>query len=368
MIPTRPTRKLKGLPVEIPIKNLFYLLYCAWDVLDYADEVEVGSIAAPDLENLMASVLAAGIDRILRRSLERDYQERRADSLYIQGRIDFQETTKRMLPRRMAAHVVSDNLSADTLANRILKAGVKTLLAFPTLSSDNRGELAGLYQGLREVRDLRVCVGDFFRVRLHGNNREYRVLLSVCEMIHRYVLPTEETVGTRFTDFRRDDAKMRKLFQLFVTNFYRRRQNVYRVSVEAFPWSRSSEHHDSSVSLPRLETDIILASSQMKIVIETKFVGRIFDERYGKRTLRPSNVNQVFAYMQNTETRDQHKRSVRGILLYAGIDGPFLLDWTLFGKPLRAVAVDLTEEWSDIEVQLLNVVTDQRALSQLNAC
>jgi 5-methylcytosine-specific restriction enzyme subunit McrC len=66
--------------VTIPIKNLFYLLCYAWDVLEEGEAAEVGTVEAPDLENLMAFVLIGRLERLLRRGLERDYQEHREDS------------------------------------------------------------------------------------------------------------------------------------------------------------------------------------------------------------------------------------------------------------------------------------------------
>ena len=171
--------------MKIPIKNLFYLLCYAWDVLEEGDVAEVGTVEAPDLENLMASVLTTRLERLMRRGLERDYQEHREDSACLRGRIDFQETTTRMLLRRGAAHVVFDELSADTLANRILKATISTLLCFETLSRENREQLAGLFRGLRDVSNAKISAGSFYRVRLHRNNQDYRLLLSICEMVHR---------------------------------------------------------------------------------------------------------------------------------------------------------------------------------------
>jgi Mechanosensitive ion channel/McrBC 5-methylcytosine restriction system component len=109
-----------GSSVKIPIKNLFYLLCYAWDVLEPSEITEVGTAETPDLENLMASVLTGRLEHLLRRGLERDYQEMREDSSCIRGRIDFQETTKGMLRRRG------------------VKATIGILLKFETLSAPNR--------------------------------------------------------------------------------------------------------------------------------------------------------------------------------------------------------------------------------------
>ena len=338
--------------MKIPIKNLFYLLCYAWDVLDEADEVEVGTVEAPDLENLISSVLATHLHRLLRRGLERDYQERREDSKYLRGRIDFQETVKRMLSRRGEAHTISDDLSPDTLANRLIKASIASLLSFETLANNNREELAAMHHGLRDISPMRISPADFYRVRLHRNNREYRLLLSLCEMVHRYALPTEAGRGMRFVDFAR--AGMWKVFQQFVTNFYRRRQSIYTVNAHQFSWHDSFPMHSEKVALPWLATDIVLSNSEQRLVIDTKYVGEPFQQWHAKSILKPTHVNQVFAYMQNIAAKDKLNRPVDGMLLYAAVSGAFSLEWHFFGRGLKAVSLDLSKDWRDIESQLLS--------------
>jgi 5-methylcytosine-specific restriction enzyme subunit McrC len=172
-------------------------------------------------------------------------------------------------------------------------------------------------------------------------------------MVHRYALPDEVGLGMHFLDFTRDDDRMWKVFQFFVTNFYRRRQSTYAVRSEAFPWFSSDRHHSAPVFLPRLETDIVLADKKSKVVIDTKYSIKPLVTRRDKTTLRSTHVNQMFAYMKNVEARDHKERTVRGVLLYAAVAGSFCWDWTLFGYPLRVAAVDLGREWQEIEDQLL---------------
>jgi 5-methylcytosine-specific restriction enzyme subunit McrC len=340
--------------VKIPIKNLFYLLCYAWDVLDPGEVAEVGSLEAPDLENLMASVIARPAERLIRRGLERDYQENREDSTCIRGRVDFQETTKRLLRRRAAAHVVFDELSPDTLANQILKASINVLLRFEILDSKNRDELAGLYRSLREVSDARISGSSFYRVRLHRNNQDYRLLLSICEMVHRYALPQEHGRGMRFLHF--DESMMWKLFQQFVTNLYRTKQTVYRVNPDAFPWFVSRSPDTEEFTLPELQTDIVLTNTSSRIVVDTKFFAEPFDKRYGKVTVRPGHLNQMFAYVQNLAARDHRRREVHGVILYAAVSGAFQQDWTMFGHNLRVAGVDLSKDWMEIEKSVLSVI------------
>jgi 5-methylcytosine-specific restriction enzyme subunit McrC len=288
--------------------------------------------------------------------LERGYVETREDSKVIRGRIDFQQTVKRFLDRRREAHVVTEDLSPDVLTNQILRASLAVLLRFPALSTESRDRIAGLHHALRGVSEIRISGSSFYRVRLHTNNREYRVLMSICEMLNRYALADETGAGMHFLDFVRDRVKMRKLFQMFITNFYRRRQQAYSINAPAFPWHGSTAHHPGEVALPGLHTDIVMTNTVKKIVVEIKYIPEPFHKHHGKTMLRPAHVNQIFAYMQNVEAWDHSRRPVEGILLYPAVAEPFHLRWTLFGHHFAAAAVDLSRNWMEIESQLLELV------------
>ena len=70
----------------------------------------------------------------------------------------------------------------------------------------------------------------------------------------------------RFIDF--DEEQMWKVFQQFITNFYRKKQNFYRVNPDAFPWLITQSPGAEKFSLPGLQTDIVLTSPASRIVID----------------------------------------------------------------------------------------------------
>ena len=198
------------------------------------------------------------------------------------------------------------------------------------------------------MSDTRVSSDSFCRIRLHRNNQDYRLLLSICEMVHRYALPQEHGCGMRFIDF--DEKQMWKVFQQFVTNFYRRKQDVYGVNPDAFPWLVTESPEIERFSLPGLNTDIVLTSPSCRIVIDSKFYEAPFDTRYDKPALKSAHLNQMFAYMQNLLRRDERGRQVDGVILYAAVSdgavaGAFCQDWKLFGHNLRVASLDLSNNW-----------------------
>ena len=149
---------------------------------------------------------------------------------------------------------------------------------------------------------------------------------------------------------------MWKVFQQFVTNFYRKKQTLYRVNPDAFAWLVSRSPQVEHFSLPGLATDIVLTSDASRVVIDTKFYPQPFERRYEKLTVRSGHLNQMFAYMQNLSARDDRQRQVDGVILYAAVSGGFQQDWTLFGHNLRVVGVDLSMDWMQIEKSLLSII------------
>jgi len=66
-----------------------------------------------------------------------------------------------------------------------------------------------------------VTSRSFYRIGVTGNNRFYRFLLNVCELVHGSWLASEEEGRYRFRDFLRDDKRMAYVFQYFIFNFLR---------------------------------------------------------------------------------------------------------------------------------------------------
>lgn len=224
-----------------------------------------------------------------------------------------------------------------------------------------------LYRALRDVSDVRPTPDLFRQVRLHRNNRSYQLLMDVCEMIFDNLLPDESRQGSRFRDFIRDERRMRLLFQKFVTSFYQRRQNDFKVVAEAFPWHNAVQEHAEPIALPWLRTDIVLTSKQRKVVIDTKFTSRPFESYFGGQTLRASHLFQLFGYMQNIDWRDDGQREICGILLYPAVAASFSLSWRIHGMTMRAVSLNLDRDWPQIENDLLMLISDDYGTLHLAA-
>ncbi|MBR1236649.1 5-methylcytosine restriction system specificity protein McrC [Bradyrhizobium sp. AUGA SZCCT0182] len=112
---------------SIPIANIYYLLCYAWNRLEQGKIIDVSQTPTTELADLFALVLCDGIRHLARRGLEQGYEAREEELSGIRGRLDIANSLRRSLFMQGRAHCRYDELSADTGANRILKATLVSL-------------------------------------------------------------------------------------------------------------------------------------------------------------------------------------------------------------------------------------------------
>src|SRR4051794_34185002 len=119
MIPTE-TASIQLTKTGIPVRNLWHMLLYVWNVVHlkshWKSEVEV----APTLDALLATVLANVIQQRLRIGLGRDYRSYASDVAGVRGRVDFNESLKRMSFQHGRAYCHFQLLSADVPKNQIV--------------------------------------------------------------------------------------------------------------------------------------------------------------------------------------------------------------------------------------------------------
>ena len=176
---------------RIPIQNLYYLLCYAWNRLPQGKLVDVSGVPATELANLFAHVLCQGIDHMKRRGLEQGYELREDELPGVRGRLDILRTARRHLAAHGRAACRLDELTPNTLPNRILKTTLRRLSNTGGLRDDLRKRVGVLHRDLRGITETTLNARAFRAVQ-HANNRFYRFLLNVCEFIHGACLPDPE--------------------------------------------------------------------------------------------------------------------------------------------------------------------------------
>ncbi|WP_461330299.1 5-methylcytosine restriction system specificity protein McrC [Bradyrhizobium liaoningense] len=150
-------------------------------------------------------------------------------------------SVRRFLFMQGRSFCIFDEISADTSANRILKATLKILLSAQDMDSGLRKRVHSTYRSLQGIQDIKLSRNAFRSVRVTSNSLFYRFLLDVCNLVFESLLVDEASGSARFKDFTRDDDKMARLFQSFLFNFIARECPQWAVRSENIRWLATSE-------------------------------------------------------------------------------------------------------------------------------
>lgn len=339
----------------IPIENLYYLLSYAWDHFREGDEIDVSSRDCPDLANLLTKVLAGGIHRLARTGFERLYLPQQEVTSRLRGRILVAESYRRLTHRRAQMECEFDELDGDTPANRILRATADRLLRLHELTAENRHAIRTARELLPRTTPVVVTDASFHRIQLHRNTRRYGLLLSVCRLIHRCLLPDEKEGTRRFRDILRDETVMHRLFEDFVRNFARRHCTGADVRAMPIDWHGDWDEEAGQV-LPRMFTDVTIEWPDRKLILDCKFYKDALVTRNDRHRLHSSHLYQLNAYLQN-KARHAGWENVEGILLYPAVDHRTSVAMTLLGHRMRVISIDLDRGWPEIHDDLLLILS-----------
>ena len=366
---------------DIPILNLYYLLCYAWDFAEERDTRvlgDAGKLSA--VQDLLGMVLATRANRLRRRGIDRGYVERREDLPGIRGKLAVSETGKRALRARGRAACDFEELSVDILPNRILRSSLDSLRRLGKRRRGKRGELMGLDGGVRQevvsayhrlggVSVVPLRRRTFGLVQLDRNRRLYRFLLSVCRLVYdSQLVDGSKWDRTIFVDLRTDERKMWRLFEEFVTGFYRREQREFSVNSKGrgISWCRPEGATDEDRALiPRMEADIILESKDRRIIMDTKFYREALAGRYGSAKLKSGNLYQLLTYLRNREATKPNGPRHEGILLYPQVDEPVAAEIRLECFRIQARTINLRQCWRKIHKDLLEILRQPSALPNL---
>ncbi len=339
---------------DIPIANLYYLLAYAWDHFVEGDEVDVAAGHCPDIHNLLAWVLSNGIRRLASRGMDKSYLSVSEETPRLRGRILVAESYRRFTNRSGRMFCEFDELSADTLANQILRTTCDRILNCDLITTPIRTEVRTAQKLLADITPVAITGRTFERIQLHRNNRHYRFLLHVCRMLFDTLLPEETTGQNRFHDIFRDETRMPQLFEKFVLNFARRHCIGAKVYSERIGWHGEWSEEVADV-LPTMLTDVSIEYQDRRTILDCKFYRDALMTRHNRHRLHAVHLYQLNAYLQN-KSRIPGWERVEGVLLYPAVEHSLDLSLNLLGHSVRIVSIDLDQQWHVIEQQLRRIL------------
>ena len=342
---------------HIPIANVYYLLCYAWNFIGERELVRVGELdELRAVHDLYGKVLTAGFFHLARQGLDRGYMDFQDDIGGVRGRINLSDTTKRALRARGRISCEFQELTYDVLHNRILRSTLHSLLRLGNLDKGIASDVRTAFRRMEGITEVTLSRRIFNQIQLDRNRRYYRLLLSVCRLIHEHLLVDEQTGQSALRDF--DSSRMYRLYENFVINFYKKEQGEYRVNSP----SRVIQWHDTGTAekyhsrIPEMQADVLLDAPDRRIIVDTKFYQETFGGRIGDK-LHSTNLYQMLAYLRNREATEKIGVRHEGLLLYPTTGEHVSIDVHLEGHLIRARTIDLSEDWRKIHESMIRFIS-----------
>ncbi len=351
----------------IPIKNIFYMLCYAWNVLAIVDDVKVGSEDFDDAYNLLARVFSYGIGRLIRSGFHRSYIEKEEELESLRGKIQVGKSINKLSSQQKRLVCSFDEYSTDDIFNQILKYTIISLIRNPDVSNITKKTLKQQSVFFGGISSVPPTKANRHKLVFNRNNITYKLLINIAIMLYENTIVNEEDGNNSFKDFYRQE-QMHKVFELFILNFYSLHldKRYYKVHAPKINWNLDQNAENIWGGLFDIDTDP--GDRRTDIVIENRAtrLQLIFDAKYYHKTF-------VDAYMnpEDERIRTSHLNQIRGYLLDSNFEGkkygallyPMVNDLLKTGKvfPITDTniivkTINLNDEWENIESDLLDFV------------
>lgn len=332
-------------PNTVLIKNIYYLMSYAFNMLDVREYCMLETEDFSEMEDLLSAILLMGIESQRRRGFERDYQSIDDQGWRIKGRIDIRHTMQLQLSGRSEASYVYDEYTENTLFNQILKTCALILSGNDKVNVSRRQRLHGALAYLQHVSPIsnpeRIS---WSRIRFHRNNRSYQLLMSICYLILQQQL-MGESKGERHLAMFDDVQAFSSLFERFLLNYYKH----HFLQLHPKGQKPISPVVDAPSFLPTMFEDVVLTHKNKTLILDAKCYGKILSMRFNQKRLSAEHVRQIYYYASHTGTPD----NTTALLIYAGTEKDHITEtWHDQNYRLGCVTLDLNQAFDKIRSQL----------------
>lgn len=342
---------------SIAIRNVYVMLAYAFRAMHSRDRDRIVGERFEHIHDLLAEILARGVGAQVKRGLHRDYLESKEELATVRGRIDIPGTIAARSLTRGRLVCEFDEYEPDTPHNRALKAVIVLLIRHGEVAPPQKDRLRRLLPHLEGVTLVAPTSIRWNTLGYHRANADYRLLLGVCELIVKGLLPHQGDGSMKLASWVSDEA-MSTLYERFLREYFRAHHPELLPAASAVAWDYEETNAIGAGQLPAMRTDVTLRRGGRRLIIDAKYYGRSMQTSvWGKATVHSANLYQVLAYVKNADVaRDG---SVSGLLLYARTDSSEQpdLDIVIQGNRIGARTLDLNEPWDHLRAQLDEAAT-----------
>lgn len=334
------------------IKNIYYMLSYAFQILKQKNYESVASEEFDQIQDLFVAILAKGVAKQLKQGLYREYVTQHENLSVMRGKLDMPGTIRNRIQRKQKLACEFDELSENNLFNQILKTTMYYLVKDKGVSTMHKAALNKELIFFDRVELLEPSAIAWNRLYYQRNNKNYEMLLNICYFVMDGMLQTTEKGEYKMAAF--SDEHMARLYEKFILEYYRQ-HHAYLSEAKAaqVKWDLVGENDESMIRfLPVMQTDIFLRLNEKVLILDAKYYGKTLQKQYDKYTLHSNNIYQIFTYVKNQDKLNTG--NVAGMLVYAKTDEEITSDceFNMGGNMIGAKTLDLNRDFKLIAAQL----------------
>lgn len=334
------------------IKNIYYMLAYAFQVLRQKNYDDVAAEDFDNIQDLFAAILAKGVSQQIKQGLHREYITKNGDLSVMRGKLDIYGTIKNQIQRKKILSCEYDELSVNNIFNQILKTTITILLRDSGVKKLHKADLKKVILFFNDVDVIAPPSIRWNSLMYQRNNKNYEMLMNVCYFVLDGMLQTTDKGKYKIASF--SDAHMHKLYEKFVLEYFKRHHSyLSEVRAAQVKWNLAEGAEENIIRfLPIMQTDVFLRYKEQVLIIDTKYYSHTMQMQYNKATLYSGNMYQIFTYVKNQDA--MNTGNVSGMLLYAKTEESITPDcsFVIGGNKISVKTLDLNKEFNLIAAQL----------------
>ncbi len=334
----------------IKIKNIYYMLSYAFTILNEKGYKDISLEEFENIADLFSEILIHGISYQLKKGLHKDYIDEKDTLTTIRGKIDITSSINNGTILKNKIICEYDDFNENNQLNQIIKSTCYYLIK-SDISKERKNKLKKLMLYFSNV-DLINIANIKWNVTFNKNSQNYRLLISICNLVVKGLIQTTEDGNTRLMSFL-DERYMHALYEKFILEFYKKECPELSASSSKIDWILDD---DKDYMLPNMQSDIMLQKGNNILIIDAKYYATNTQIYYEKQSIISGNLYQIFTYVKNKQFEDKSK-FVSGMLLYAKTESFIQPDSTylMSGNKITVRTLDLNQDFTNIKESLINI-------------
>lgn len=335
-----------------PVKNIYYMLSYAFNSLNFKEYRKVASEDFENIYDLFSELLTIALNKQIKQGLYRDYMEVDETTSSIHGKINITESINELSFINKKLNCTYDEFSLNSYLNKIIKTTLTILLKESTIKKHKKG-IKNILLYFRDVDTLDPKYINW-QIRYDRNNQDYRMIIGICYLTLKGLLQSDHKGDRKLMEFF-DDARMSKLYEKFILNYYRKEFVDIKAYSPQIEWQLDDDFDDL---LPKMQTDITLEYEDKILIIDAKYYSNTMQSHFDTMTIHSHNLYQIFTYVKNKEVEVDNE--VSGMLLYARTKEKEQPDhdYLMSGNRISVKTLDLNQDFDVIKKQLNSIVED----------